>query len=57
MEEYFANIGIPLDFFAASMLFVVVERTLGFGAFTNKPSVPSGGISRGRVCGYGCRCW
>ena len=34
--------------------FLCFEIFLGFGVFSYQPTVHSGGVSRGRVCGFGC---
>ena len=51
VEERIANIGIPLDIFAVSMISCGLKFFGFLGFFANQPTVHSGGVSRGRGCG------
>ena len=56
VEECIANIDIALDIFVSCGFTDLwyFEKVSGFGVFANRPTVPNGRVSRGRVCGCGC---
>ena len=60
MEEYFANIGIPLDVLLLCCFKVVVflqfDMFSGFLVSVSQPTVYSGEVSWGRVSGCGSWC-
>ena len=52
VKEPIANIGIPLDmFWVFAVLMTFAIGFLGFLGFANLPTVHSGGVISGRVCG------
>ena len=55
VKESIGNIGILLDFLAFCRFNDFLDFDfLGFWVFANKPTVRSGGVSRGSVCGVDC---
>ena len=59
VKEHIAGFGIPPDMFALFPFqwFLKKLHFFCFFVLANQPTMNSGGVSRGRVCGCGCGCW